>query len=204
MNTILQINSSLGGANAASTVLANRLVESLRAQDAELELVRRDLDRVPLPHLDAHRLAAIAKPAAERSPAEEAIAADADAVINELKRARHVVIAAPMYNFGAPSTLKSWFDTIARAGVTFRYTANGPEGLLSGKRATLVTTRGGIHRDRPQDHLVPYVRTMLAFVGITELDVVYAEGLALGEAPRNAALAQARGDIDSLAARLAA
>ncbi|HUO79158.1 MAG TPA: NAD(P)H-dependent oxidoreductase [Steroidobacteraceae bacterium] len=204
MKTILQINSSLGGANAASTALANRLVEGLRARDAELVLVRRDLDREPLPHLDAARLSATAKPAAARSPAEDAIAADADAVLGELLRAHHVVIAAPMYNFGAPSTLKSWFDTIARAGVTFRYTANGPEGLLRDKRATLVTTRGGIHRDRPQDHLVPYVRTMLAFVGITELEVVYAEGLALGEAPRNAALARAGQEIDSLAARIAA
>jgi FMN-dependent NADH-azoreductase len=204
MKTILQINSSLGGTNAASTALANRLVEGLRSRDRGLVLVRRDLDRVPLPHLDAARLSAIAKPAAERSPAEDAIAADADAVLGELLRAQHVVIAAPMYNFGAPSTLKSWFDTIARAGVTFRYTANGPEGLLRDKRATLVTTRGGIHRDRPQDHLVPYVRTMLAFVGITDLEVVYAEGLALGEAPRNAALARAVQKIDSLAARIAA
>jgi FMN-dependent NADH-azoreductase len=109
-----------------------------------------------------------------------------------------------MYNFSAPSTLKSWFDHLARAGVTFRYTASGPEGLLTGKRATLVTTRGGVHRDRPQDHLVPYVRTMLAFVGITDLEVVYAEGLALGAAPRDAALDRAGVEIDLLAARRAA
>ncbi|MBS0396812.1 MAG: NAD(P)H-dependent oxidoreductase, partial [Proteobacteria bacterium] len=128
----------------------------------------------------------------------------ADAVIAEVLAADELVIAAPMYNFGAPSTLKTWFDHLARAGVTFRYTAQGPQGLLRDKRATLVTTRGGVHRDRPQDHLVPYVRTMLAFVGIDALEVVYAEGLALGEANRAAALARAREEIDSLARRQAA
>lgn len=204
MTTLLQINSSLTGEHAASTALADRLVAGLAARTPGLVVVRRHLDRAPLPHLDAARLAAIGKPAADRSPAEAAMAAEADAVIAEVQAASHLVIAAPMYNFTAPSTLKSWFDHLARAGVTFRYTASGPEGLLHGKRATLVTTRGGVHRDRPQDHLVPYVRTMLAFVGITDLEVVYAEGLALGAAPRDAALDRARVEIDSLAARRAA
>jgi FMN-dependent NADH-azoreductase len=204
MSTVLQINSSLAGDAAASTTLADRLVAALVARDPGLAVVRRNLAGEPLPHLDAARLAALARPAAERSSAEAAIAAQADAVVAEILAASRLVIAAPMYNFGAPSTLKSWFDHVARAGVTFRYTANGPEGLLTGKRATLVTTRGGVHRDRPQDHLVPYVRTMLAFVGITDLEVVYAEGLALGSAPRDAALDRARAEIDSLAGRLAA
>jgi FMN-dependent NADH-azoreductase len=204
MNTVLQINSSLAGEHAASTALADRLVAGLLARSPGLAVVRRHLDRDPLPHLDAARLAALGKPAAQRSAAEAAIAAEADAVIAEVQAARHLVIAAPMYNFTAPSTLKSWFDHLARAGVTFRYTAHGPEGLLQGRRATLVTTRGGVHRDRPQDHLVPYVRTMLAFVGIADLEVVYAEGLALGAEPRDAALGRARAEIDSLAARRAA
>jgi len=204
MKTLLQINSSLAGEHAASTALADRLVAGLAARAPGLAVVRRNLDRQPLPHLDAARLAALATPAAARTPAETAIAAEADRVIAEVQAAQHVVIAAPMYNFAAPSTLKSWFDHLARAGVTFRYTANGPEGLLQGRRATLVTTRGGVHRDRPQDHLVPYVRTMLAFVGITDLEVVYAEGLALGAEPRDAALDRARVEIDSLAARRAA
>jgi FMN-dependent NADH-azoreductase len=204
MNSILQINSSLAGGNAASTQLADRLVTALRARSPDLTLIRRDLDRAPLAHLDAARLAALGKAPAERTPDEARVAAEADAVLAEIQAARHIVIAAPMYNFAAPSTLKSWFDHIARAGVTFRYTASGPEGLLTGKQATLVTTRGGIHRDRPHDHLVPYVRTMLAFVGITDLEVVYAEGLALGAEPRDAALDRARLEIDSLAARRAA
>ncbi len=204
MTTLLQINSSLAGEHAASTQLADRLVAGIDARIPGLVVIRRDLGREPLPHLDAKRLAALARPAAERTPAEAAIAAAADAVLAEVQAAEHVVIAAPMYNFAAPSTLKSWFDHIARAGVTFRYSAHGPEGLLAGKHAYLVTTRGGVHRDRPEDHLAPYVRTMLGFVGIRSLEVVYAEGLALGAAPRDAALAHARAEIDSLAARRAA
>jgi len=204
MKTLLQINTSLAGEHAASTALADRLVAGLAARSPGLVVVRRSLDRQPLAHLDAARLAALATPASQRTPAEAALAAEADAVVAEVRAAAHIVIAAPMYNFAAPSTLQSWFDHLARAGVTFRYTADGPEGLLTGKRATLVTTRGGVHRDRPQDHLVPYVRTLLAFVGITDLEVVYAEGLALGDGPRAAALRRARLEIDTLAARHAA
>jgi len=204
MGTVLQINSSLAGDAAASTALADRLVAQLVASHPGTRVVRRDLAREPLAHLDAGRLAALATPAEARTPAQAAIVAEADAVIAEVQAATQLVIAAPMYNFAAPSTLKSWFDHLARAGVTFRYTADGPVGLLAGKRATLVTTRGGVHRDRPHDHLVPYVRTMLAFVGITDLEVVYAEGLALGAAPRDAALDRAKVEIDSLAARRAA
>jgi FMN-dependent NADH-azoreductase len=203
MTTLLQINSSLAGPHAASTELADRLIAGIAARTPGLVVVRRDLGREPLPHLDAARLAALARPAAERGPAEAAIAAAADAVLAELVAADEIVIAAPMYNFAAPSTLKSWFDHIARAGITFRYTASGPEGLLAGKRAYLVTTRGGVHRGRPEDHLVPYVRTMLGFVGISSLEVVYAEGLALGAAPRDAALAHARAAIDALVRRAA-
>jgi len=204
MNTVLQINSSLAGDAAASSVLADRVVAGLVARQPGTRVARRNLARDPLPHLDAARLGALAKVAALRTPAESAVVAEADAVIAEVQAASHLVIAAPMYNFAAPSTLKSWFDHLARAGVTFRYTATGPEGLLRGKRATLVTTRGGVHRDGPEDHLVPYVRTMLAFVGITDVEVVYAEGLALGAAPRDAALDRARVEIDFLATRRAA
>lgn len=204
MTRILELTTSVAGDASASSALADRLVHQLLDRAPGATLVRRDLARHPLPHLDAARLAALARPAAERTEADARIAAEADAVIAEVLAATDIVIAAPMYNFTAPSTLKSWFDHLARAGVTFRYTADGPRGLLHGKRAYLVTTRGGVHRGRPEDHLVPYVRTMLGFVGIDELEVVYAEGLALGSAPRDAALAAARSEIDSIATRRAA
>lgn len=204
MTRLLQINSSLSGDRAASTRLAGRLTEGLRAAHPGLIVTRRDLDRMPLPPLDAAGLGALGKPAAERSEAEAGLVARADAVIAEVVAAEVLVIAAPMYNFSAPSQLKTWFDYLARAGTTFRYTAAGPVGLLTGRRAVLVTTRGGEHRGTPADHLAPYVRTMLAFLGVTALEVVYAEGLALGDAPKLRSLARAEAEIDLLARQLAA
>jgi FMN-dependent NADH-azoreductase len=204
MTQLLQINSSLAGERAASTRLADRLVSGLKLADPSLVIVRRDLYGEVLPPLDARRFAAIGKAKATRTVEEAALVAIADELIAEVASASTLVVTAPMYNFAVPSQLKNWFDYLARAGVTFNYTATGPVGLLTGKRAVLVTTRGGEHRGRPQDHVVPYVRTMLAFLGITDLEVIYAEGLALGEAPRRHALARAEADIDLLAARLAA
>jgi FMN-dependent NADH-azoreductase len=196
MTTVLQINSSLFSDKGASTALADRLVARLRATRPDTAVVRRDLARDPLPHFDGATMAALTTPAAGRTPEQAATVARADALIDEVKRADVLVIAAPMYNFHAPTQLKAWFDYIARAGVTFRYTATGPEGLLTGKRAYVVTTRGGVHRDAPTDNLVPYLKTMLGFVGITDVDVIYAEGLAMGDEPRRAGLAQAEAAID--------
>jgi len=198
MSTALILTSSLSGASSLSNRLVARYAERLAAADPGLRLVRRDLGRDPVAPLDGGRLAALATPPAARSPAQAAIAAESDALVEELRSADVLVIGAPMYNFTVPSQLKSWFDHVARAGITFRYTAAGPEGLLRGKRAVLVTTRGGRHAGAPEDHVVPYVRTMLAFIGITELEVVYAEGLAIGERERHDSLAAAEARIDAL------
>lgn len=203
MTTVLQITSSLFSEQGASTALAERLVDRLRETNPGLTVVRRDLGRSPLPYFDGEAMAALATPAANRTPAQQARVAQADALVAELKAADTIVIGAPMYNFAAPSQLKTWFDYVARAGVTFRYTAQGPEGLLVGKQAYVLTTRGGVHRDAPSDNLVPYLRTMLGFVGITDVEVVYAEGLALGAEPRQRALAAAEATIDALTERVA-
>jgi FMN-dependent NADH-azoreductase len=203
MTTILQINSSLYSDAGASTTLADRLVASFRRSAPDAVVIRRDLGRAPLPQFDGDTLAALTTPQAQRTPAQAETVARADAVIAEVQAADVLVIGAPMYNFSVPSQLKSWFDYIARAGVTFRYTAQGPEGLLKGRKAYVVTTRGGVHRDAPTDNVVPYLRTMLGFVGITDVEVVYAEGLALGDEPRRTALAQAEATIDALARRRA-
>ncbi len=200
MSTALILSSSLSGANSHSNRLIARYAERLAAADPGLKLIRRDLSRQPVAPLDGGRFAALVTPAANRSPAQAAVAAESDALVEELKAADVLVIGAPMYNFSVPTQLKSWFDHVARAGVTFRYTAAGPEGLLEGKRAVLVTTRGGRHQGRPEDHVVPYVRTMLAFIGITALEVVYAEGLAIGERERHESLAAAEARIDALTA----
>jgi FMN-dependent NADH-azoreductase len=200
MNTVLQINSSLFSDKGSSSALADRLVARLKAAKPGTTSVRRDLGREPLPHFDGASMTALMTPADARTPAQAELVAQADALIAEVKAADTLVIAAPMYNFHAPSQLKTWFDYIARAGVTFRYTAQGPEGLLTGKKAYVVTTRGGVHRGQPSDTMVAYLRTMLGFVGITDVEVIYAEGLAMGDEPRRAGLAQAEAAIDAVAA----
>lgn len=188
MRTILQINSSLFASQGASSRLADELVERLAAQSPARVIVR-DLGRDPLPHLDAERFAALA--------------GETDPVIEELRAADTVVIGLPMYNFGIPSPLKAWFDHVARAGLTFRYRADGTsEGLLAGKKAYVLATRGGIYAGTAGDLQTPYVRTFLAFLGITDVEFVYAEGLALGEAARDAALAEAHRRIEALAPRV--
>src|SRR5262245_47591807 len=129
MKTILQINASIQSANGESSKLADELVAQLNPQS----LIVRDLAREPVPHLDAERFGAfIAK---ERSEEQEQVVRYSDSLIDELKRADAIVLALPMYNFGVPSQLKAWFDHVARAGVTFRYTEKGPVGLLTGKKA---------------------------------------------------------------------
>jgi FMN-dependent NADH-azoreductase len=201
MKTILQIDSSLFSDSGASAALTKQLVGRLREARPDAVVIRRDLGRSPLPQFDGEVLGALSTPAAQRTPTEVERAALADAVIAEVQAADVLVIGAPMYNFMVPSQLKSWFDYIARAGVTFRYTAQGPEGLLKGRKAYVVTTRGGVHRDAPTDNVVPYLRTMLGFVGITDVEVIYAEGLALGEEPRRLALAQAEAAIAAVTER---
>ena len=200
MSHLLIVTSSLSGAASQSNRLVERYARRLGAADPRLQTVRRDLGRDPVAPLDGARLAALATPPASRTAEQAAVAAESDALIDELKAADVVLIGAPMYNFTVPSQLKSWFDHVARAGVTFRYTAAGPEGLLTDKRAVIVTTRGGRHQGAPQDHVVPYVETMLAFMGIKELEIVYAEGLAIGEQERQSSLAAAEARIDALTA----
>jgi FMN-dependent NADH-azoreductase len=200
MSTLLIVTSSLSGAASQSNRLVEHYADRHVAAHPGTDVVRRDLAGNPVAPLDGTRLRALGAPAASRTAAEAAVAAESDALIEELKAADVVLIGAPMYNFTVPSQLKSWFDHVARAGVTFRYTAQGPVGLLTGKRAVLVTTRGGRHRGAPEDHVVPYVRTMLGFLGITDVEVVYAEGLAIGEAERASALAEAAARIDALTA----
>lgn len=200
MNTLLQINSSLFSGQGQSSRLADQFVATWRARHADARVVVRDLATEPVPHLDDARFAAfLAKPEA-RSPEQQAVAAYSDALIAELRAADVIVLGLPMYNLGIPSTLKAYFDHIARAGVTFRYTANGPEGLVTGKKVYVFAARGGRYSGTPLDSQTDFVRNFLAFIGITDVEFVYAEGLALGEDSRNAALGAAREQLERLAA----
>jgi FMN-dependent NADH-azoreductase len=208
MTTILQINSSLHGDEAQSSRLASEFVAALGGSRERRgstsapgsEVVVRDLSATPVPHLTAERLTALSTAAAERTLDQQRIVSESDELIGELKRADVIVIGLPMYNFGVPSTLKSYFDHVARAGVTFRYTAEGPVGLLTGKKAYVFATRGGRYAGTTADLQTAYVRQFLAFVGIRDVEFVYAEGLALGSDERSSAVADAVARIGQLAA----
>ena len=197
MKTLLQLNSSLYGDRGESSKLADHFVSEWRGQNHGSTIIYRDLAGEPVPHLTAERFQAFLTKPEERTAAQKAIADASDALIDELKRADVIVFGAPMYNFNIPSTLKSYFDHVARAGITFKYTEKGPAGLLTGKKAYVFSTRGGIHAG-PGDNETNYVRQFLAFLGITDVEFVYAEGLAFGEEPRKAAIAKAHDAIARL------
>ena len=199
MTTLLKINASLFSTQGQSSQLAERFVAARQAATPDLKVVSRDLAAEPVPHLDAARfLSFLAKPE-ERSAEQQAVVAYSDALIEEVRQADEIVIGLPMYNFGVPSTLKAWFDHIARAGVTFRYTATGPEGLLTGKKVTVFAARGGLYAGTAKDSQTTYVRDFLGFIGITDVEFVYAEGLNMGEESKSAALAAAHGKLAELA-----
>jgi FMN-dependent NADH-azoreductase len=126
------------------------------------------------------------------------VVAYSDALVAELRRADVLVLGLPMYNFGVPSQLKAWYDHVARAGITFRYTANGPEGLLTGKKAYIFAARGGEYAAGGDDWQARFVRVILGFVGITDVELVLAEGLAISEARREASIVQARSALRKL------
>ncbi|WP_370309933.1 FMN-dependent NADH-azoreductase [Sinimarinibacterium flocculans] len=198
--TLLQINTSLFSENGQSSRLAQDYVEAWRSRHPQGRVIVRDLATNPLPHLTAERFQAfLAKPEA-RTPEQRAIVAESDALIDELKAADQIVLGLPMYNFGIPSTLKAWIDHVARAGVTFRYTANGPEGLVADRKLTVLAARGGRYAGTPKDTQSGYVRDFFNFIGIRDIDFVYAEGMALDEPTRREALDAAHSRIDKLAA----
>ena len=198
MSTLLYVQSSLYGAQGASSQLAERFVAEWLSSNPGGRVIRRDLAADPAPHLTAERFQAFNTSPEARTPEQHAVVAYSDALIDELRSADTVVFGVPMYNFSVPSTLRSYFDHIARAGVTFRYTSAGPEGLLAGRRAYVFVTRGGVYSDAA-DTQVPYLRQFLRFIGIAP-EFVFAEGLGLGEESRKKSLAEARAQIADLTA----
>ena len=205
---ILQINSSArrvqNGQGSFSTRLATELVEALKSQDSQARVTVRDLGLNPHPTLDESMLGALFTPAEARTPEQAAIVAANDVLIEELQAHDVIVIAAPMINFTVPAQLKSWIDAVARAGTTFRYTATGPEGLVKGKKVYVVTTRGGVHLGKPSDGITGYLQTFLGFLGMTDVEFVYLEGLAMGPDAEAAAVAGARARIAELTGAVAA
>jgi len=201
MTKLLQINTSIYNGSGQSSQLARQFVAAYRASHSQTQLQVRDVAAAEfVPHLDAERFGAfIAKPE-ERNAAQRAVVDYSDRLIEELKQADVIVIGLPMYNFGVPSQLKAYFDHIARAGVTFKYTDKGPVGLLAGKKAYVFATRGGVYAGTALDTQTSYVRDFLRFVGIDDVSFIYAEGLAMSAQNKQDVLARASAEIERIAA----
>jgi len=193
----LVITSSILAENGQSIALANRFIEQASTRN-DIDVTQRDVVKTSLPHLDISELGAWQVAAAERTAEQQALAARSDELLAELRANDVLVIAVPMYNLGIPSQLKAWFDRVLRAGETFRYTENGPQGLVEGKRAIILAARGGQYAGTEFDSQTPHLKAMLGLMGIKEVDVVYAEGLNLGEQQREAAIKEAFQAIDQL------
>ena len=200
MTALLQINSSIFSSDGHSSQLANEFVAAWRANNQETLVTVRDLAIQPLPHLDAQRVSAFFTQPIDRTAEQQVFINESDALIDEIKQSDVIVIGLPMYNFGIPSTLKAYFDQIARAGVTFRYTENGPEGLLSGKKVYVFATRGGMYAGTTLDSETSYVRDFLKFLGLSDVEFIYAEGLNMGDDAKDKAPALAKDRLLELAA----
>ncbi|PRC91538.1 FMN-dependent NADH-azoreductase [Solimicrobium silvestre] len=204
MKTLLQLNTSLFSNQGQSSLLANRFVAAWQADHADGKVVVRDMATDPVPHLDGERFSAFLSKPESRTAEQQAIVAYSDSLINELKNADVLVLGLPLYNFGVPSVLKAYIDHIARAGSTFSYTAQGPVGLVTGKKALIFATRGGQYAGTAMDTQTDYVRGFLAFIGITDVEFVYAEGLAMGDEGKQVAITKAHEKIAELNLALAA
>ncbi|MDF4258323.1 FMN-dependent NADH-azoreductase [Vibrio parahaemolyticus] len=194
MSRVLALKSSILGDYSQS----NKLVEDFIKNVDQDKLTVRDLAANPLPVLD-FSVATALRATEDLSQEQQAVVDLSDTLIEEVKAADTLVIAAPMYNFTIPTQLKNWIDLIARAGVTFKYTENGVQGLIEGKKAIVVTTRGGIHKDSPTDNVTPYLRTVLGFVGITDVEFVYAEALNMGEDAASKGISEAQSQLSTMA-----
>jgi FMN-dependent NADH-azoreductase len=206
MNRVLLVLSSPRGAQSHSQAIARRLVDDIVAREPDAIVTERDLTREPLPHLGEAFVSGLFKSELERTREESEEIARSDALVDELLAADTIVIAAPMHNFGIPSTLKAWIDHVARAGRTFRYTASGPEGLLKGKRVILVVARGGVYTKGPATALEfqeSYLRGVLGFLGLTDVQTIHVEGVAMGEAAANEAIERATLRAATLAGTIA-
>ena len=197
MNNILVLKSSILADNSQTNQLSDYLISKLGDNN---NIVVRDLAKNALPHFDATAATAVrGQPSTE---AENALLALSDELVAEIQKADLVVINAPMYNFNIPTQLKSYFDFIARPRVTFQYIENGPQGLLKGKKAIVLSAFGGFHQNQSTDHVTAYIKTILGFVGITDVQFVYSEGIGLGADSIAKAQAHAKAEIDKIVTEL--
>ncbi|MXO49157.1 FMN-dependent NADH-azoreductase [Erythrobacter vulgaris] len=197
MSTILHITASIRNDESVSRSLGNRLVERL-AENQGAIVVTRDLAKNDLPYIDVERFAANLAPYAERSPEQHELAKISDELIGELQEAETIVFSLPVYNFAVPATLKAWADLVARAGTTFRYAENGSEGLLTGKKVYLTIASGGMPIGSEIDFMTPWLKFFLGFLGMTDVELVAADGI-MGEGGEEK-IAEAHQEVEKLAA----
>ena len=201
MTRVLIIDSAATGEASVSRKLTAKFAERLRQHNPAVRINHRDIGAAPIPHLTEATVGAIRGGDAETEEARAAVELS-DMLIAEIKEADVIVIGAPMYNFGIPSTLKAWFDHVLRAGITFRYSAEGPEGLVKGKHGIVIESRAGLYSEGPAaalDSQEPHLRTMLGFMGIEDLTFVRAERLAFGPDAASAAIDEAAAKLAGLA-----
>ena len=199
MSHVLIIESSARQQDSFSRQLTQQFIKQWHDAHPADTITVRDLALNPVPHLDANLLGGWMKPEAQRSIDQQASLRRSNELTDELLAADVLVMAAPMYNFAIPSTLKAWLDHVLRAGVTFKYTENGPQGLLVGKKAYVLTARGGIYAGSAADHQEPYLRQVMAFIGIHEVTFIHAEGMNLGGDFQEKGLNQAKAQLSELA-----
>lgn len=203
MTNVLVVTSSAQGSRSLSSDLAAHFVTQLQALDPGLVVTHRDVGADPLPHLVNDTVAGIR--AEPTTAAEHQTRALSDALIAELQDADVVVIGSPMYNFGISSTLKTWFDHVLRARVTFRYTESGPVGLLAGRKAVVIETRAGVYSEGPSavmDGQEPHLRAMLRFIGLDDARFVRVEGTAFGPEAAEAAMTKAKDELTRIAQQI--
>jgi FMN-dependent NADH-azoreductase len=199
MSNVLIIESSARQQDSFSRELTQQFISHWKTLYPADRLTIRDVAVNPVPHLDADLLGGWMKPEAQRNAAEQASLQRSNELTDELLAADVLVLAAPMYNFAIPSTLKAWLDHVLRAGLTFKYTDTGPQGLLTGKKAYVLTARGGIYAGSTADHQEPYLRQVLAFVGIHDVTFIHAEGMNLGGDFQEKGLNQAKARLSDVA-----
>jgi FMN-dependent NADH-azoreductase len=201
MSNLLFVTSSLMGTTSKSREVGAAYADAWRTANPGGVVVERNLTPANIPHLDMSTLGALGTPADKRSADQAKAVAFADGIIEQAEAADVIVLAVPMYNFSIPSTLKAWFDHLARAGRTFRYTAQGPEGLLKNKKVIVVVSRGGYYGDdaaKATNFQDPYIRQILGFVGLTDVTFVAVEGQAIGAEAAAKGLAEAHSAISAL------
>jgi FMN-dependent NADH-azoreductase len=202
MKQILLITSSISGDKGHSNQLTQQFIAQLPQGSFTLDTL--DLNQAPVPHLEMSEIAAWMTPAEQRSDDQAALAALSDDIITRIKAADVIVLGVPMYNFGVPSQLKALLDRVARAGVTFSYTENGPVGLLEDKPVVIFATRGGVYQGTALDSQTPFLQTFFNFIGLKDVHFVYAEGLNMGVDAQQTALTAARNRLAEISAKIAA